>query len=230
MILTCPACATRYRVEEQALAAPGGRTVRCANCGHAWREPAPAAATRGEEEGSVGEPRAAEAMLAPLSAPRLEIPSSLDSGLLITDRRRSGWASRGRATAIASVLIAVVIVAGVFVRPHLAAIWAPAARFYAATGRPIGAAGAGFTIEKVGVVRTADGLTINGEIANRGNAAADVPRLRVALLSAAAKEVQAEIVAPPKTRLQPGEIVHFATPFAHPDDAASTVVVTFASR
>ena len=44
-----------------------------------------------------------------------------------------------------------------------------------------------------------------------------------------AKEVQFEIVDPPKPRLQPGEIVHFETPFAHPPDAATGVVVTFAS-
>ena len=37
MILTCPSCHTRFQADEAALRRPGGRLVRCANCGHSWR-------------------------------------------------------------------------------------------------------------------------------------------------------------------------------------------------
>src|SRR5580704_9375171 len=40
MILTCPACATRYQADE-AKFPPAGRQVRCAKCGNVWHQPGP---------------------------------------------------------------------------------------------------------------------------------------------------------------------------------------------
>ncbi len=48
MILVCPACETRYRVDADAVELPRGRVVRCAGCGHTWRHPpAPPAVASG---------------------------------------------------------------------------------------------------------------------------------------------------------------------------------------
>ena len=44
----------------------------------------------------------------------------------------------------------------------------------------------------------------------------------------AEKELQFKTIDPPKPRLEPGEVVHFETPFTNPPDAATGVVVTFA--
>jgi predicted Zn finger-like uncharacterized protein len=44
MILTCPACDTKYVVKNDAIP-PGGRQVRCASCKHSWhQDPEPAVA------------------------------------------------------------------------------------------------------------------------------------------------------------------------------------------
>lgn len=235
MILTCSACDTRYRVGEEDLAAPDGRMVRCANCGHSWRQALPATGARADEAASIivrpsdgpvfGSPPR------PVSASRLELSPRAPPALPPrTDRSRFAATALGRKAGITLVLVVLAVLAGMLARHYLAAVWPPAWRLYGWIGLPVEPAGAGLAIEKIAPVRSGDGLVIDGEIANRGGASQDVPRLRVALQDAAEQEVQFKIVDPPKARLRPGETVHFAAPFAHPADDATGVVVTFASR
>lgn len=240
MILTCPACATRYRVADQELEAPGGRTVRCANCGYTWHEQISAGQPPGAAEApgwaaadasATGD--GADAGAAPASLPRLDIPPNLRPA----PRARS-FAARGL---VLAVLLVAVVIAWVVIHAHLAADRQPAAPAQAAIHQPASDQPApnqparaapsaiGLVIRNITPTRTGDGIVIDGEIANTGNAPRDVPRLRVALQDSAQKEVQSEIVDAPKARLQPGEVVHFETPFANPPDTATGVVVTFVS-
>jgi predicted Zn finger-like uncharacterized protein len=47
MIVTCPACQTRYLVDDAAFGANIARRVRCANCGNLWRFSPEKAAVQG---------------------------------------------------------------------------------------------------------------------------------------------------------------------------------------
>ncbi|MCL6683852.1 zinc-ribbon domain-containing protein [Sphingomonas alba] len=67
MILTCPACDTRYVVKDGAIP-PGGRQVRCASCKHSWHQDPETSNVPDPEEQSIAE----AAMIDPSSGPEAE--------------------------------------------------------------------------------------------------------------------------------------------------------------
>jgi predicted Zn finger-like uncharacterized protein len=238
MILSCPACATRYRVAEQEFEGAAGRTVRCANCGHLWYATASGRQMPGGGEPSGGEP-VGEAPAEPTAAPdeaAIEAVAPPVPRLEAPPRPRPAPPQKaGPRLAPAAWIIAIVVLlvavtaAGMLVRHRLSAAWPSAARQSSSAGHAAEPSGTGLVIRRIAPTRTADGLVIDGEVANLGDASHDVPRLRVALQDSTEKEIQFKTVDPPKPQLQPGEVMHFETPFAHPPDAATCVVVTFAS-
>ena len=232
LIVTCPACRTRYRVDQHELGEAAGRPVRCANCGHTWQQAPPAilppsGAALPRLDHSRGDATVADAPRPP-SLRILDDPQRPPPGPPRYTESRRWPALVWLAPIIVALLLGLAVLAGIVGRGRVVALWPSAARLYAWIGRPAEPSGPGLVIGKIMPTRTADGLTIAGEIVNLGNAPRDVPRLRVALQDATGKELQFELVDPPKPRLLPGEVVHFDTPFPNPVDAASGVVVTFA--
>ena len=211
MILTCPACRTRYLVDEEAVNRPTGRNVRCASCGYSWRYP------------PLPDPRKIEPP--PRIEPALEVSARREPlpvpALTRTPRRRLaiGWVVLG----VMIVLLALVVLVAVLARNEVAANWPPAARLYAWVGLA-----PKLELGKVVPTRTPGSLVIEGDVTKSGNMAGEVPQLRVALRDPTEKEVQFKIIDPPKPRLGPSESARFKTTFDHPDDGATGVVVTFA--
>ena len=82
MILTCPACDTKYVVKDDAIP-PAGRQVRCASCKHSWHQ---------DPEMSAAEPASAEDIdfggppppsIGPVEQPIPEIPAAAEAEGLI---------------------------------------------------------------------------------------------------------------------------------------------------
>ena len=216
MILACPACRIRYLVDEQDLNQPAGRTVRCASCGHSWRQPPPLVIRDREPVGRIepelGVPPRPGAL--PVPAPRRR------------PRRRSAvsWV-----LGLVFVLLVVAVLAVIIARGEVMAMWPAAARLYALAGLPAMQSGPGLELGEVIPARTAGGLIIEGNITNAGSTAREVPRLRVALRDPNENETQFKIIDPPTARLGPGESAHFKTSFDNADETA-TVKVSFAPR
>jgi len=216
VILACPACRTRFLVDEQELSGPAGRTMRCAICGHTWHRSPPLAMRDREPIAPPAAPRIEPAIGVPPRAGPVPAPQR-------QPRRRLaiGWGVLGTVVA----LLALALVAATIARSEVVAMWPAAARLYAL---------AGFSpkleFRKIATTRTAEGLVIEGDVTNTGTIPGEVPRLRVALRDPAEKEKQFKIIDPPAPRLAPGETAHFKTSFDHPDETATGVLMTFAPR
>src|SRR5208282_1168912 len=125
MIVTCPACSTRYLVEERNLGATG-RMVRCSQCGHSWYEAPPA-----------GEPLRVD-----LSEP--EAPPPLPGerrGLPMVSKPRRDGGGWGKALAIlfaAMVVLGVAVLAAVILAREPIMARVPATRpVYAHLGKAL---------------------------------------------------------------------------------------------
>ena len=213
MILVCPACHTRYQVADQALTRPSGRTVRCANCGHNWHHMAPppsAPVSRVSDE--------------PPPLPSAPLTATARAAIIAPPRRRR----HGTRAGILFVLLLLSIAASGAYLGHdrIVAQWPQTARFYDMVGL-VQTPGEGLEFADVTMTRNVDGVIVEGEITDKVGTPRPVPKLRVVLRDASQHDVAVKIVDPPKTRLLPGEKVHFLVAFLPASDAAVGVIVTF---
>ncbi len=207
MIVGCPSCATRYRVEPAALGA-SGRRVRCTRCGHVWREEAPADSPA---------PVAVDA--APAPAP---------------PRRRGGridWRAGGIAVAVVAVAAAGLVAA----RDEIAGAWPPTARLYEAVGLAAGAAeeGRGLLIRDVASKRVLEGgvpiLLVRGAIENSTGRHRAVPAIRAALKSETGAELHRWTITAAAAELDAGQSTTFEDKLARPPRGATSLSVRFAA-
>ena len=252
MILTCPACATRYQVDE-AKFPPEGRQVRCVKCGHAWHQgplapevpetaPAPQAA-------AAPELRAADAFSAPAApvSDSLQKPAAdpVHPRAYATTRaftppeekgERMGWGARIALAFGWLGLIAMILLIGyaaVRYREEITLLWPQSAGVYSSLGMKVNARGLDF--DKVDYHRESeDGqvvLAVTGRIVNNGSRELPVPQsVRVTLSDAANHELYHWNFPPSAQTLKPGQSVPFITRLSSPPVAARHLEVRFAKE
>jgi predicted Zn finger-like uncharacterized protein len=241
MILTCPACSTRYTVDE-AQFQPSGRTVRCAKCSHSWHQPAPepepAPAPEPQPEPAaemaapIPDPETVEAVAAPFAptsgtrafAPAAQIPETPRGRALQAMAVAAGWLG----------LIAVVLTIGysaVRYRQDIAAIWPQTASVYSGIGLRVNAGGIDF--RNVAYKReNEDGqpvLVVTGQIVNLASRELPIPQtVRVTLNDADNRELYHWSFKPSDPTLKAGGVLPFRTRLSSPPVAARFAVVSFA--
>jgi predicted Zn finger-like uncharacterized protein len=240
MILSCPECSTRYRVDTASIG-PKGRKVRCSKCGHTWVGRADSA----EQEGAPAPAAvAAEAASETLAAPSLRAEEFEEAPSRPAERRRQPPGPRapparkrggGWIAAVAWIVVLGILGAaagGAFaLKDKVVEKWPAAARIYALIGLAPDPLGYGLELRnvksnevKVGEDRI---LEIEGEIANVSGKVRDIPMLKGTLFDAKNGELQNWTFPAPEARLLPGERKVFKTQVRNPKPEATRLTIVF---
>jgi predicted Zn finger-like uncharacterized protein len=259
VIVTCPACETRYLVDEAELSGPAGRRVRCASCGNLWHYSAEAAAIHQAVAAITAELAAAQAdaratatgiaSTAPPApalrpepgnqAPPLSVAASVARPSVVRPPVARPPVTLPPAVAVrrspggGAWLLAVALVASVATILILGRD--TLTRLYP----PITAlyqrlhlavpSSSGLRIT-ANVTRQGDTLTVNGDIVNDSQEPRPLSRLRVTLRDGRRHAVETRLIAPPIARLPPGLTVYYSTTFERPSITVAGAEVGFAGE
>jgi len=224
MILTCPACATRYQADE-AKFPPQGRQVRCAKCGHVWHQPGLSAPP---------EPELATIPPPPEPEPAVSRTRAFAPTATVTDREPL---ARGAMMAVAAGwigLVALILVLGysaIRYRQEISVVWPQSAGVYSSLGLKTDVHGIEFV--RVDYRReNEDGqmvLAVTGQIVNSGSRELPVPQtVRVTLSDGEHHEIYHWSFTPNVQTLKPGQSSPFLTRLSAPPAAARHLEVRFA--
>jgi predicted Zn finger-like uncharacterized protein len=226
MILTCPACSTRYQADE-AKFPPQGRQVRCAKCGHVWHQPGPVPAP---ESDAITTPDPLHAPEPSLSRTRAFTPA------VVPDVERAPLARGAMLAVVAGWIILIAVIAAIGYsamryRQEISVIWPQSAGVYSALGLKLNAQGIDFA--KVDYKReNEDGqvvLAVTGNIINGSSRELSVPQnVRVTLSDASNHEIYHWNFTPNVQTLKPGQSSPFLTRLSTPPAAARHLEVRFA--
>jgi predicted Zn finger-like uncharacterized protein len=231
MILTCPACATRYQTDE-AKFPPEGRQVRCAKCSHVWHQAPPAPEAPPPE--APPEPPAAAAPEPEPARPEPMLRAHMSRSPPATQQQRQPFLPMLAVVLGWIGLIAVVLLIGlsaVRYRQEISVIWPQSAGVYSSLGMNVNAHGIDFT--NVDYHRESeDGqvvLAVTGRIVNKGTRELPVPQdIRVTLSDSSNHELYHWNFAPGIQTLKAGQSSVFRTRLSNPPATARHLEVRFA--
>jgi predicted Zn finger-like uncharacterized protein len=219
MIVTCPACATRYSVDPSAIAAEG-RKVRCTRCSHVWHQMPPADMPMRVD--LIPEPMEPddrpETVVVPPAMPTRE------------PRGAGGWL----VIIIVLLLIGSLVAVGYVGRERIVRQWPQLAPLYERIGVPVVALGDGLELgEPTHVRREQDGVAIieiEGEIRNATDRPIEVPNLMVVLRNDANQSVAERIYSAPQPSLAAGQALVYRMTIENPPEEAQRAAITFTDR
>lgn len=204
MIIACPSCHTRYRVQALSLGR-AGRIVRCSGCNELW----------------FAEPPAEDGDPPPLPAAPPEAPAS---GGTPPRPARRGWLAL-----TAALLPLALLLLG---RNEVVARFPVAAPAYQRLGVPVELP-LGIEFRRLSSLQRQAGgagvLVVAGEIANVAAAVRPVPPIRIGLLDAEGREIDFALFDAPRGSLEPGAVEPFEVELAAPPAEARDFSVSFAA-
>ncbi|MFT6558066.1 DUF3426 domain-containing protein [Sneathiella sp.] len=226
MILTCSSCSTRYLIDAASVG-PDGRTVKCAKCGHKWREYPPADVPKVLTEESVENTDTVEEGAAP--TPEMSIREMSAS----SSRRRTTEAPPRKKRNWIGWLLFLVILGGIgagafYGRDYVVKFLPASAKLYqmlkidVQTSNKLGLEIREVTSKSIlekGVVR----LTVTGKIVNVTGTVRPLPRVAIQLLDAKKQHVYSWSKELDEKEIAPWGTVEFSSSMNQPPEEAKRV-------
>jgi predicted Zn finger-like uncharacterized protein len=210
MIVSCPACESRFQVDRDQLGYDG-RIVRCGKCGNCWHQ-------------------------MPDDDPRAAVAAALDEPPPALLRRRPAPPPRkSRGMAIGWILlllfVAGVLAGGWFERDRIVARFPQMADLYALAGVPVAAPGPMLRLSDVQLDSAqVDGdtvITVRGVVTNITDRKQTLPMLRAQLTDSAGEALVEWTFAPPQGELDANGSVSFQTDTRNPPQGAQNLNIAF---
>jgi predicted Zn finger-like uncharacterized protein len=228
MILTCPQCATRYFLPDVQIGARG-RAVKCAHCGHSWREFPPPDV---EVVEVVADPPAPTVENAPPPSPAAGLRAEIlreKKATAVRDAKQAATVTAAVWAGLAAAVVMMLVLSVVF-RAEVVKMAPGVATAYAAIGLPVNSAG--LLIEKVqakpSTVMGHRALTVTGVLRNVAGGPVAAPAFRVDILDKDGHALDHKIIRITALPLKPGEARPFSLGVADPPAGYQDVAVTFA--
>jgi len=256
MILTCPECATRFKIADDAIGS-NGRTVRCSQCSATWFVAAEPDALNLDDAEKNTEMRE-EIIREPVSDTNTnEGPSKADPGSVFGDLENSnddpladiGAHAAVRETAdrkkarrrllgvsmiwvVTLVILALFALAAFLLRAKIVEAFPGTAPIYKAIGLEANALGLEiYDIEtRYGNNEGVQVLFISGRVKNFDVKTRDVELIKLNFKNASGETLTSWVVEPAQSTLKPGQAIKFASQFPNPPIDAVKLAPSFVSE
>ena len=208
MIVSCPACESRFAVDKEQLGFDG-RIVRCGKCGNCWHQ-----------------------------MPEEDPPPPVEAAAPPPPRRRPAAPAKGKSRtgmAIAWIILLVVVVGiaagGWFGRNQIVAQFPQFEPVYTVLGIPVVPPGPNLELrlaEPQSTTRDGDRIVVlRGSVTNISNRKQRIPKLRARLTGQDGAVLLEWVFEAPKAELDAGAAVDFATEAVNPPEESQSLTINF---
>lgn len=255
MLITCPTCASSYRIDAAKIG-PEGKSVRCAACRETWfitpeaAEDAPEAGFAAQEDipsDPVADAAWEEATAAVRQAsapegdgaddnpaPRKRKPIGKKAGKKAKPKGRSFGAGSFPLSPPAVVILALLAALPVacLARTQVVGLVPQTASLFSSIGLPVNRRGLEIrdvvAFQNTAVEDRPAELVVEGDLVGVGRAGVPVPPMRIEISDAAGKVLRSFPAPPPRTNLGTGESARFRARLADPPAEGRAVQLRFA--